>query len=286
MTEKLTKVPLTNLEKMIYPDLEISKRQFIEYYIKIAPRILEFLTNRPLVLTRYPNGINKEGFYAKDAPEGKPAWVKTIKQYSPSVQRYINYIICNDLDTLIWLANMVAVEIHIPLFRVEDREKPDFVFFDLDPEPPATFQDAVKVALLLNEKLVALGLCSYLKTSGKKGLHVIIPIRREYTFGQTREFVHIIGQHLAKESEIVVSEFSDTKKPGKVFVDYGQNSHGKTLVSPYSLRATPYASVSTPIFWKDLEKNIKPEEFNITNVPGLKSEPWKDIFSNMQKLEI
>jgi bifunctional non-homologous end joining protein LigD len=198
----------------------------------------------------------------------------------------VNYILCNDLDTLIWVANLAAVEIHMPLSRVDAREKPDFAFFDVDPEPPATFEDATAVALNLWEKLEALGLKSYVKTSGKKGLHVLIPIRREVTFRETREFVHTVGKYLAKELDIVVSEFKDTKKPGKVFLDYTQNSHGRTMVCPYSLRVTPDATVSTPVEWTDLKKKIKPSEFTIQSVPGLRKDPWKDIFKHQQKLEV
>ncbi len=285
MVEKLTKVSFSNLDKILYPELKITKAQFIEYYIKMAPRMLPFLKDRPLVLTRYPEGVNKEGFYAKNAPEGMPDWVKTVKLFSPSAKRVVNYIICNDLDTLIWLANLAAVEIHMPLSRVDNREIPDFVFFDVDPESPCTVDNAAEIALLLKEKLDVLGLKSYVKTSGKKGLHVLVPIHRKYSFSQTRAFVHAIGIQLMKESDKVVSEFSDTKKPDRVFVDYLQNSHGRTMVCPYSLRVTPEASVSTPLEWANLKKKIKPAEYNIQSVPGLKKDPWKDIFDNPQTLE-
>lgn len=285
MVEKLTKVSFTNLDKVLYPKLGVTKAQFIEYYIKMAPRMLPFLKDRPLVLTRYPEGVDKEGFYAKNAPEGMPDWVKTIKLYSHSARHYVNYILCNDLDTLIWLANLAAVEIHIPLSKKDDRENPDFVFFDVDPEEPCTVDNAAEVALLLKEKLDTVGLNSYVKTSGKKGLHVLVPIVRKYTFEETRAFVHAIGIQLMKESDKVVSEFSDTKKPDRVFVDYLQNSLGRTMVCPYSLRVTSDASVSTPIEWDDLKKKIKPAEFNIHSVPGLNKEPWKNIFDKPQTLE-
>jgi len=286
MVEKLTKVSFSNLDKILFPKLKITKVQSIEYYIKVAPKMLPFLADRPLVVTRYPEGIDKEGFYAKDAPEGMPSWVKTVKLYSETAKHNIHYILCNDLDTLIWLANLAAVEIHMPLSKVDAREKPDFIFFDVDPEPPATIDEASAVALVLKEKLDALGLKSYVKTSGKKGLHVLVPIRREYVFRETRAFVHVIGKQLAKELEVVVSEFKDTKKPGKVFLDYTQNSHGRTMVCPYSLRQTPEASVSTPLDWSALKKKIKPSEFNIQSVPGLRKDPWKDIFGHQQKLEV
>ena len=285
MVEKLTKVKFSNLDKILYPKLKITKAQFIEYYIKMAPKMLPFLEDRPLVLTRYPEGVEKEGFYAKNAPEGMPDWVKTVKLYSHYAKRNVNYIICNDLDTLVWLANLAAVEIHMPLSRIDARETPDFVFFDVDPEAPCTVENAAEIALLLKEKLDALGLNSYVKTSGKKGLHVLVPIHRKYSFSQTRAFVHAIGIQLMKESDKVVSEFSDTKKPDRVFVDYLQNSHGRTMVCPYSLRVTPEATVSTPVEWNTLKKEIKPADYNIQSVPGLGKDPWKDIFENPQTLE-
>jgi bifunctional non-homologous end joining protein LigD len=286
MSERLTKVEFTNLDKILFPQPKITKAQVIEYYIKIAPKMLSLLANRPLVLTRFPNGVDKEGFYEKDAPEGTPSWVRTTKIYSETAHRNLNYILCNDLDTLIWLANLAAIEIHIPLSRVDAREKPDFLFFDIDPEPPASYEDAVAVALLLKEKLDQLGLTSYVKTSGKKGLHVLIPIVREHDFRVTRAFVHKIGQHLTKELEIAVSEFAESRVPGKVFVDYLQNSHGRTMVCPYSLRVTPEATVSTPLEWADVKKEIKPAEFNLFSVVKLEKDPWKGILENRQKLEV
>jgi bifunctional non-homologous end joining protein LigD len=286
MGERLTKVEFTNLDKILFPKLKITKAQVIEYYIKVAPKMLGFLADRPIVLIRYPNGIDKEGFYEKDAPEGTPSWVKTVRIYSETAERNVDYILCNDLDTLIWLANLAAIEIHTPLSTVDSREKPDLVLFDLDPEPPASYEEATEVALSLKDKLDRLGLRSFAKTSGKKGLHILVPIIREHTFRETRVFAHKIGQQLARELRIAVSEFSETKKPGKVFVDYLQNSHGRTMACPYSLRVTPEATVSTPLEWDEVEKRIKPAEFNIFNVASLRKDPWKDIFESRQKLEV
>jgi bifunctional non-homologous end joining protein LigD len=279
-------VDFSNLDKVLFPKAGITKGQVVEYYIKLAPRMLEILFDRPIVLTRYPNGVDEKGFYEKDAPKGMPEWVKTVKIYSETAKRDVNYVLVNDLDTLIWLANLAAIEIHMPLSRVDAREKPDFVLFDIDPEPPASFEDGISVALLLKEKLDQLGLKTYVKTSGKKGLHVVIPIQREFPFRVTREFAHRIGQHLARETELVVSEFAETKKPNKVFIDYTQNSHGKTMVTPYGLRATPNATVSTPLEWTEVKKGLKPETFNLFSVVKRKKDPWKGILENRQKLEV
>ena len=286
LSERLTRVDFSNLDKVLFPKARITKGQVIQFYIKFAPRMLGLLADRAIVLKRYPNGVDEESFYAKDAPKGMPAWVKTVKIFSETAKRDVNYILVNDLDTLIWIANLAAIEIHMPLSRVDAREKPDFVLFDIDPEPPAKFEDGIDVVLLLKERLEFIGLESYVKTSGKKGFHVVAPIYREYSYRVTREFVHAIGRHLAKETEIVVSEFSDTKKPNKVFIDYTQNSHGKTMVVPYGLRATPNATVSTPLEWWEVKKGLKAEDLNLFSVVKRKKDPWKGILENRQKLEV
>ena len=283
--ERLTKAKFTNLNKIIYPNLHISKSKVIEYYIKIAPRILNFLKDRLLVTTRYPDGINEEGFYGKDAPKGTPSWVETFRRYSKTAKRNLDYIVCNNLDTLLWLANLAALELHIPLAKKDSYENPDLVLFDVDPEPPANINNAIEVAKLVKEFLDDLSLVSFVKTSGKKGFHIVVPIIPENSYKFTREFVHQIGKKLAKENEFIVSEFSRSQEPGTVYLDYGQNSSGKTMICPYSLRATKFASVSTPLDWKHLQKGLKPEEFNIFSVLESKSNPWKGFWDQKQRLE-
>jgi bifunctional non-homologous end joining protein LigD len=291
MTENLkdlTKVDLKNLDKIFYPKNQITKGQVIEYYIRLAPKMLPIIADRPLVLTRYPDGVEGEtqSFFEKNAPGGTPSWVKIKTIYSLASKRDVNYIVCNDLDTLIWLANLAALEIHMPFSKIDNLTKPDLLFFDVDPEPPATISDAAEVALMLKDKLLDLGLTPYVKTSGKKGLHVVIPIVPEHPFEKTRSFVHEVGVELAKESDIVVSEFKDTKKPGKVFADYLQNSPMRTMVIPYSLRPTSDATVSTPLEWSEVKKGINPSNYNIFSVVKRSSNPWKDIFEKRCKLEI
>ncbi len=286
--KELTKVKLKNLDKIFYPTVNVTKGQVIEYYITMAPKLLPVIKDRPLVLTRYPDGVDdgKPSFFEKDAPQGTPEWVKLKTIYSPSAKRDVHYIVCNDLDTLIWLANLAALEIHMPFSTVDNLDKPDLLFFDVDPEPPATLSDAAEVSLLLKDKLRDLGLTPFIKTSGKKGLHVVIPIVPEHSFEKVRAFVHKIGIDLAKESNIVVSEFKDTKKSGKVFADYLQNSPLRTMVVPYSLRPTPEATVSTPLEWSEVKKGINPSDFTIFNVIKRKENPWKAIFEKRCNLEI
>ena len=283
--EKLTKVKFTNLDKVLYPEARVTKAQIIEHYIRMAPKMLDVLKDRPMVLTRFPDGVDKKGFFEKDMPLGTPSWVKTFKKYSESAEREINYIVCNNLDTLIWLANLAALELHMILSRIEKFENPDLLVFDVDPVSPANIDDVVDVALMLKEKLDGLSLKSYVKTSGKRGLHILVPIATEYTFNQTREYVHRIAKELTKESSKVVSEFLRQKKPGTVYIDYLQNSHGRTMVCPYSLRATPLATVSFPLEWKEVKKGLKPENYTISTVAESKSNPWKGMLEVKQKLK-
>jgi bifunctional non-homologous end joining protein LigD len=286
MSADTSKVKFTNLGKVLYPSLGVTKKQVIDYYSKMAALMLDFLQDRALTMYRFPDGVDKEGFYEKDAPKGKPFWVKTFRRYSETAKRDVEYVVCNDAATLAWLANLATLEINISLSRTDAYEKPDLVLFDIDPEPPAGIEDAVHVALLLKEKLDLLGLESYVKTSGKKGLHVILPIFPAYTFGQTRAFVHQMGKLLAKESELVVSEFSQSRVPSTVFVDYTQNTHFKTIICPYGLRASEHATVSTPLEWKEVEKGVDPKAFNIFSVQKSEVHPWKNIFQRRQTLDL
>lgn len=286
MAKKLTKVKFSNLDKILYPESKATKAKVIEYFIKMAPWMLEFLKNRPAVLTRFPDGVDKEGFYEKDAPQGTPSWVKISKRYSETAKRQIGYILCNDLDTLIWLANLAAIELHLTLSQADSFEEPDMVLFDVDPEPPLGFDDVIEVALLLKEKLDSLSLRSYVKTSGKKGMHIVVPVKEGYTFKQTRDFAHNIGKQLAKENKIVVSEFSRSRDRGTVFADYLQNSHGRTMICPYSLRATSKATVSMPLEWREVRKGIKPEDFTLFSVVKREKNPWEGILRDRQRLEV
>jgi len=282
----LTRVEFTNLEKILYPEPKITKGQVIEYYVRVAPKLLGLLEDRPLVMTRFPDGVDREGFYEKDAPLGTPSWVETYRRYSESSQRELSYVVCNNLDTLVWLANLAAIEIHMTLSRVGSYESPDLVLFDVDPKAPAGFDEAVEVALLLKDVLAKLAFRSFVKTSGKKGLHVVVPLVAGYTYEQTRNFVHRVAQDLAKKSKMVVSEFVDARKSGVVFIDYRQNSEGRTMVCPYSLRATPEATVSTPLSWDSLGKKIKPSDFTLLTLVKKQDNPWKELFSVRHKLEV
>lgn len=283
--EKLTKVKFSNLDKILYPELAITKLEIIKYYIRVAPKILLFLRSRALVRTRYPDGINEESFYEKDSPKGVPDWVETYSKYSKTSEKYTDYIVCNDLDTLLYLANLAALELHIPLSLIPETDKPDMLLFDLDPEPPAGLVEAIRAAFMLKDELEELGYVSYVKTSGKKGLHVLVPIEPEYTFEDTKDYVKEIAARISEGSDFIVYERSKTNDPGTVLVDYPQNSERSTMIAPYSLRAVREATYSAPLEWSELP-NIRPFDYNIYSIEFRNREPWKNFFKNRQGLDL
>jgi len=280
--EKLTRASFTNLGKVLYPESGITKGEVIGYYMKAAPRMLPYLRDRPLVLRRYPDGVGTEGFYEHDAGHGAPDWVRVFRRYSESSEREVDYVVCDDLDTLLWLANLAALELHIPLSRADALEKPDLVLFDLDPQPPATATDAAEVARLLHGRLDSLGLRAYVKTSGKRGLHVVVPVQRRHTFRETKEFARMVGRETAAESANAVTERAE-KAAGKVLVDYPQNSQGHTMACPYTLRAVEGAPVSTPLAWDKLGK-VEPGELNINTALRRRRDPWEGFWESPQRL--
>lgn len=277
---------MSNLDKVMFPGMGLTKKEIIEYYIRIAPRMLPWLEGRPVVLNRFPDGITRPGFFEKDAPKETPDWVTLSVHRSETVGKVVHYIVCDSPDTLIWLANLAAIELNITLSPAGDPEKPDFALFDIDPEPPAAMKETVEVTRALFEVLEGLGIRGYVKTSGKKGLHVVVPLKPGYTFRQVRNFVHATGILLAREREMVVSEFPRSRDPGTVFVDYLQNSSWKTMACPYSLRPVPAAAVSCPLSREEVTPSLKPEDFNIVTVISRTKDPWMGIFDDLQGIPV
>ena len=281
----LTRVRFTNLDKIMYPPLHVTKQEVITYYIRMAPVMLPFLSDRPVTLHRFPDGTGGENFYEKDAPLGTPEYVTQFTHYSESADRDVHFVVCNNLDTLLWLANLAALEIHITLGTTRSYDSPDLLLFDIDPEPPLSFDNVIEVSQIIREHLENSGIRSYVKTSGKKGLHIVVPLVPGYRFGEIREFAHSIGKTIARDTPLVVSEFPHSRDPGTIFIDYLQNAEGKTMAAPYSLRGTPDATVSTPLMWNELKRGVRAEDFNIKTVILRKEEPWRGILDNRQKIE-
>jgi len=280
----LTRVHLTNLNRVMYPALNITKQEVITYYIRMAPRILPFLHNRPLTMHRYPAGVGREDFYEKDAPQGTPDYVDIFTRYSETADREVHFVLCNNLDTLIWLANLASLELHVTLSSAATYDSPDLVLFDIDPEPPLSFDDTIDVAHIVHGQLEEAGMRSYVKTSGKKGLHIVVPLAAGYRFEEIRAFAHTLGKKIALDTKGVVSEFPHSQDPGTIFIDYLQNAHGKTMAAPYSLRATDGATVSAPLSWDQLKHGIRPEDFNIRTVLSGNEDPWRGIFDTRQTI--
>jgi bifunctional non-homologous end joining protein LigD len=245
---------LTNLNKVLYPSSGFTKADLISYYAQIAPVLLMHLRDRPLTLKRYPNGVQEEYFYEKQSPTHRPEWVKTTLIWSEHSKREIQYALCQDLPTLVWLANLADIELHPSLSLAGAPEHPTTLAFDLDPGPPASIVECCEVALELHDMFESLGLRAFAKTSGSKGLQVYVPLNEaEVTYGQTKPLAHAVADLLQRRKpKLVVSEMAKAERTGKVLIDWSQNDAHKTTVSVYSLRAKEHPTVSTPVQWPEI----------------------------------
>jgi bifunctional non-homologous end joining protein LigD len=244
---------LSNLDKVLYPAVGFTKGQVIDYYTRIAPVLLPHLRDHPLTLKRYPNGVEEKYFYEKQAPSHRPDWVKTVPV--PARGRTIDFVLANDLPTLVWLANLADLELHTSLSLAKDLERPTTLAFDLDPGPPATIVECAEVALLLRELFDNWELESFPKTSGSKGMQIYVPLNTKVTYDDTKPFSKALAELLAKQhSKLVVSSQKKELRRGKVLVDWSQNDEHKTTVSVYSLRAKERPTVSTPLTWEEVEE--------------------------------
>ncbi|MEV0665170.1 non-homologous end-joining DNA ligase [Actinomadura luteofluorescens] len=249
---------LSNLDKNLYP--EFTKGEVIDYYARVAPVMLPHLRDRAATRIRWPDGVDGGKFFEKNAPSHTPDWVRTATIPTPGSSKgrdTLDFVVVDDLPTLVWCANLAALELHVPQWKVGPRGKvhtPDLVVFDLDPGPPATIMEACEVAALLRDVLAEDDLESYPKTSGKKGLHLYVPIEEPTEAERTSEYAKAAAQRLADENpKLVVAKMERQLRKGKVLVDWSQNNPAKTTVAPYSLRAANRPSVSTPITWDELE---------------------------------
>jgi bifunctional non-homologous end joining protein LigD len=248
-------VKLSNLDKVLYPEVGFKKRDVIDYYARVAPVLMPHLEGRALTLKRYPNGVDAQFFYEKNAPSHRPEWVTTARVGS------IDYVVVDHEATLVWLANLADLELHTSLALAGDPERPTLVAFDLDPGPPATVVECCRVAELLRGMFEGLGLECFAKTSGSKGMQVYLPLNSQATFAQTKAFSKAVAELLAREEPgLVVARQTKSARTGKVLVDWGQNDVNKTTINVYSLRATPRATVSTPVTWDEVRAAKQPED--------------------------
>jgi bifunctional non-homologous end joining protein LigD len=249
------RLSLSNLDKVLYPATGFTKGEVIDYYARIAPVLVPHLEGRPLTLKRYPDGVDGEFFYEKNCPGHRPEWVTTAPAWSDHSRRTIEFCVVDGVATLIWLANLAALELHPSLSRAEKLDRPSLVVFDLDPGPPAGMVECCRVALLVRELLDGIGLRSFPKTSGSKGLQVYAPLNGDVTYDHTKPFALAIAQYLERaHPDLVVSNMAKALRTGKVLVDWSQNDESKTTIGVYSLRARERPTVSAPVGWEEVEQ--------------------------------
>ncbi len=248
---------LTNLEKVLYPATGFTKGQVIDYYARIAPVLVTHLTGRPLTLKRYPNGVDGEFFFEKNATAHRPEWVKTAPIWSEGNHRNVNYILANDLPTVVWMANLAAIELHPSLSMAREISRPTMMVFDLDPGPPANIVQCAQVGMWLREIFDHFGLRSFPKTSGSKGLQIYVPLNTSTSYEVTKPFANALARLLENDHRnLVVSDMKKELRVGKVLVDWSQNDQHKTTISVYSLRAREHPTVSTPVTWEEVERTL------------------------------
>jgi bifunctional non-homologous end joining protein LigD len=248
-------IKLSNLDKVLYPEAGFAKRDIIDYYARIAPTVLPHLDGRALTLKRYPNGVDANFFYEKNAPSHRPDWVTTARVGS------IDYVVVDEEPTLVWLANLADLELHTSLALASDPARPTLIAFDLDPGAPATVVECCRVAELLHGMFNGLGLQCFAKTSGSKGMQVYVPLNSEATFAETKAFSKTVAELLAREEPgLVVARQTKSARAGKVLVDWSQNDINKTTINAYSLRAMARPTVSTPVTWDEVRATHRPED--------------------------
>jgi bifunctional non-homologous end joining protein LigD len=247
------RLSLSNLDKVLYPRTGFTKGQVIDYYTRIAPAVLPHLRGRPLTLKRYPDGVEGQHFYEKQCPSHRPDWVKTAP--IPARGKTIDFCLANDLPTLVWAANLADLELHTSLSKAREIKRPTMMAFDLDPGPPATIVECSQVAVWLRDVFEDLGLESYPKTSGSKGMQIYVPLNTKTSYDETKPFAKALAELLEKQHpELVVSSMKKELRPKKVLIDWSQNDEHKTTVCVYSLRAKTRPTVSTPLSWDEVEQ--------------------------------
>ena len=262
-------VRLTNLDKPFWPELGITKRDLLQYYARVSAVLLPHLKDRAMVMKRYPNGAHGEFFFMKRAPSPRPEWIETCS-ISHGSGNVIDFPIIQDLPSLLWVINLGCIDLNPWYARCDDTDRPDYLHFDLDPVPKASFDQVIETALLVRRGLEGLGMECHAKTTGSKGIHVYVPIKRGPLQKEVWTFAKNLAIGLAAHApKLVTAEYRIAKRPpNHVLVDYNQNAWGRTLASVYSIRPRDRATVSTPVTWDELERGVDLEDFRIDTVPA------------------
>jgi bifunctional non-homologous end joining protein LigD len=250
---------LSNLDKVLYPEVGFTKGEIIDYYVRVAPAILPHLRDRPLTRIRYPNGVHQQSFFEKNAPGGTPSWVRRVTLPVPGSsmgRETLDFVVVDDIATLVWLANLAAIELHSPQWRLDgaDPVPPDLLVADLDPGEPAGLAECCLVAVAARHRFEVDGLTAYPKTSGKKGMQLLCPLPGDQSSDEVSLYAKQVAEDLERAlPELVTAKMTKRLRPGKVFFDWSQNAAAKTTVSAYSLRAGPAPTVSAPLRWDEVE---------------------------------
>ncbi|HWO42876.1 MAG TPA: non-homologous end-joining DNA ligase [Candidatus Eisenbacteria bacterium] len=281
---------LTNLRKLFWPELGISKRDLLQYYADMARYLIPHLQNRAMVMKRYPNGAAGDFFFMKRAPSPRPEWIElcSIEHASENI---IDFPMVQDLLSLLWLVNLGCIDLNQWYARCDDVDRPDYLHFDLDPVKGATFEHVLETALIVRDALERLEMPCYVKTTGSRGLHIYVPIVRGPNQKDVWRFAKALAQSLASlQPKLITAEYRVDKRPAKrVLVDYNQNAWGRTLASVYSVRPHPRAAVSTPITWDEVERGVRIEDFCIHNVAARvreKGDLWAPLLERSGRVKL
>jgi bifunctional non-homologous end joining protein LigD len=279
-------VEITHPEKVLFPNDGITKREFVEYYERIAAAMLPHLRDRPIAMERYPDGIHGQKFFQKNASAYYPAWIKTVSL--PKQNGTVRHVVCDDAATLIYLANQAVITPHTWLSRIDKPGHPDQMIFDLDPSD-GNFKQVCAAAKTLRQRLAEQGLTSFVKTTGSRGLHVLVPLDRRSDFDDVRAFARRVAKDLADgDSEHLTTEFRKDKRKGRIFVDTARNAYAQTAAPAYAVRPRDGAPVAAPLEWNELDNGrLKPDLYNIRNVFDRLDkfgDPWKDLKRSAQSL--
>jgi bifunctional non-homologous end joining protein LigD len=280
-------IEISHPDKVLFPDSGITKSDLVEYYARVAKYMLPHVRGRPITMHRFPDGIEEEGFYQKEAPDYFPEWIERVEVRKKGGEKQYQ-VVCDSPATLAYIANLGCITPHIWLSRVDHLNIPDKLVFDLDP-PDENFEPVREGALLLREAIQKIGLTPYLMTTGSRGLHVVIPLKPEFQFDKVRDFSKSMATVLSEaHTDRLTTEMRKEKRKGRLFLDVFRNAYGQTSVAPYAIRAKEKAPVATPIEWSELDTEFGPKDYRMDNIfrrLGQKEDPWKDFFEKRQSLK-